>query len=94
MLSSTDPLPDPSIITSKYLKYFLSYDPKSTHKSDTGKDTFMLSTVQPSLVPSNIPSTVNLFAQSHPMRSHPGLFPSDVPPDITSLLPYHVTQTL
>ena len=56
MLSSTDPLPDLSIITSKYLKYFLSNDPKSTHKSGTGKDTFMLSTVQPIMAPIHIPS--------------------------------------
>ena len=94
ILPSTYPFTVPSLLTSKDSPGFLSDQPKITTTSVIIKDTFMLSTVQPSLVPINIPSTVTLFAQSHLMRSHPGLFPSDVPPDITSLLPYHVTQTL
>ena len=58
------------------------------------KDNFIFSTVQPSLVPNNIPSTETLFFPSRPMRSPPGLFTSD-PPQTLQVI-YHLIppQTL
>ena len=44
----------------------------------------MLSTVQPSMLPSHIP-LVTIFELSHILRSPIGLFSYDIPPDLTRL---------
>ena len=47
----------------------------------------MFSNVQPSMVPSNLPSTINLFDPIHSLISPPGLFPYGLPPEITITRP-------
>ena len=73
---------------------FLGDNPKSTPKSDLGRDPFMFSTANPIMVPSHLPSTVTIFEKIHTLRSFPVIFPYYVLPDLPSLLPVYVPVDL
>ena len=74
-LPSKDHMHDQNVLQIKDSTDFLSDQPNSKSTSTFNRDNFMLSTVQPSLVPSYIPSLVTIFEPIHIMRSPPGLFP-------------------
>ena len=75
------------MIKSKDSTYFISDKPNSTPTSTLISDISIFPTVQSNLAPSNIPSPVPLFERSSLPNPPPGLFPYDVPSDLTRLRP-------